>query len=131
MSQIWAFDHIENKHTLYCRKDCMKKFCEPLRGHTKNIIDFEEQKLLLLTKEELKSHQNAKVCYICWKRILKKISKTINYWKVKDHCHYTRKHSSVAQSICNLKSKASNAIPQVFHNSSDYDYYFIIKELAN
>ena len=26
MSPIWAFDHIENKHTLYRRKGCMKKF---------------------------------------------------------------------------------------------------------
>ena len=23
---IWAFDHIENKHTLYRRKGCIKKF---------------------------------------------------------------------------------------------------------
>ena len=28
--------------------------------------------MLLLTKEELKSHQDAKVYYICGKRILKK-----------------------------------------------------------
>ena len=28
MSTIWAFDHIENKHILYRREDCMKKFCE-------------------------------------------------------------------------------------------------------
>ena len=27
MSTIWAFDHIENKHTLYRGKDCVKKFC--------------------------------------------------------------------------------------------------------
>ena len=27
--------------------------------------------MLLLTKEKLKSHQGAKVCYICGKRILK------------------------------------------------------------
>ena len=26
MPTIWGFDHIENKHTLYHRKDCMKKF---------------------------------------------------------------------------------------------------------
>ena len=26
MSTIWAFDEIENKHRLYRRKDCMKKF---------------------------------------------------------------------------------------------------------
>ena len=40
MSTIWSFDHIENKHTLYHRKDCMKKSCESLREHVKNIIDF-------------------------------------------------------------------------------------------
>ena len=34
----------------------MKKFCESLREHTKNIIDFEIKKMLPLTKEELKSH---------------------------------------------------------------------------
>ena len=27
MSTIWGFDHIENKHSLYRGKDCMKKFC--------------------------------------------------------------------------------------------------------
>ena len=32
--------------------------------HTKNVIDFEKKKMLPLTKEELKSDQNAKVCYI-------------------------------------------------------------------
>ena len=56
MSTIWAFDHIENKHTLYCGEDCMKKFCESLREHAKNIIDFEKEKMLPLSKEELKSH---------------------------------------------------------------------------
>ena len=54
MSTIWAFDHIENKHTLYRGKDCMKKFCEYLREYTKNIIDFEKKKMILLTKKELK-----------------------------------------------------------------------------
>ena len=42
----------------------------------------------LLTKEELRSHQDTSVCYICGKRILKKLSKSIIYWKVKDHCSY-------------------------------------------
>ena len=43
----------------------MKKFCESLREHAKNINDFERKKMLPLTKEELKSRQDAKVCYIC------------------------------------------------------------------
>ena len=62
MSTIWAFDHIENKYTLFRSKDCLKKFCESIREHVNNIIDFEKKKMLPLTKEELKSHQNTKVC---------------------------------------------------------------------
>ena len=55
MSTIWVFYHIENKHTLYRRKNCMKKFCSSLREHEKNIIDFEKIKMLPLTKKKLKS----------------------------------------------------------------------------
>ena len=62
MSKIWAFDHTEDKHTLYRGKDCVKKFCESLREHAKNITDFEKNKMLPLTKEELKLHQDGKVC---------------------------------------------------------------------
>ena len=73
MSAIWVFDHLENKHTLYPGKGCMKKFCESLRKHLKNIIDFEKKKMLPLTKEEVKSHQDPKVCYISGKTFLKKV----------------------------------------------------------
>ena len=44
-------------------KDCMKKFCNSLKEHTKNIL-FERKEMLPLTKEELKSYQEVKVCYI-------------------------------------------------------------------
>ena len=67
MSTIWAFDHIEGKHTLHRGKNCMKKICESLREQAKNVIDIEKKKMLPLTKEELKSHQDAKQCYICGK----------------------------------------------------------------
>ena len=87
--------------------------------------------MLPLTKEELKSHQDAKVCYICRKRILKKLSKSINYRKVREHCHYTGKFRRAAHGICNLKFNVPNEIPVAFHNGSNYDYHFIIKELAN
>ena len=66
-----------------------------------------------------------------WKIILKKLSKSINYWKVRDHRHYTGKYRGTPHSICNLKYNVPNEIPVVFHNGSNYDYYFIIKELAN
>ena len=35
MWTIWIFDHIENKHSLYCRETCMKKCCKSSRKHTK------------------------------------------------------------------------------------------------
>ena len=47
------------------------------------------EKMLALTKEELKSHQDAKLHYSCRKRILKKPCKGINYRKARDHYHYT------------------------------------------
>ena len=60
MSTICAYDHLENKHTLYHERDCMKKFCESVRKQAKNATDFEKKKLLAFTKVVLKSHQDAK-----------------------------------------------------------------------
>ena len=37
------------------------------------------KKMLPLTKEELRSYQDAKACHICGKRILKKFSNDKNY----------------------------------------------------
>ena len=65
----------------------MKKLCDSLKGHAKNIIDFEKRKMLPLTKVELKSREEAKECYICVKGIQKN-AKDINYQKVRDHFHY-------------------------------------------
>ena len=44
--------------------------------------------MLSMTKEELKSHQDAKYSCICEKIILKKLFKKINCWKGRDHIHY-------------------------------------------
>ena len=63
--QFWGFDHMEDKNTLYRGKDCMNKFCTSLREHGKNIIDFQKKKMIPLTKEDVKSHQDGKLCYIC------------------------------------------------------------------
>ena len=48
-------------------------FCESLREHAKKIIDFEKKNMIPLPKEELKSYQYTKVCYICGKIFLKKV----------------------------------------------------------
>ena len=52
------------------------------------------------------------------------------YHKVRDHCHYTEWYRGAAHSICNLKCRAPKKIPITFHNGSNYDYNFIMKELV-
>ena len=66
--------------------------------------------MLPSTKEELKSHQDENVCYICGKRVLKKFAKDKNHRKVREHCHYTGRYRGTAYSICNLKFNLSNEI---------------------
>ena len=52
------------------------------------------------------------------------------YRKVKDHSHYTGKFRGTAHNMCNFKYSVPKKIPIVFHNGSNYNYHFIIKELA-
>ena len=84
----------------------------------------------LLTKEQQESHQNAQICYICKEKLENKYLKDKKYRKVTDHCHYTVEYKGAAHSVCNLKYSVPKIIPIVFHKESNYDYHFIIKELA-
>ena len=83
----------------------MTKICESLREHTK--------KMLPLTKEELKSHQDAKVCYICGKGFLKVFTNDKYYQKVRDQCRFTGKYSGEVHSISNLAFDLPNEMPQL------------------
>ena len=131
MSTIWAFNNIESKHTLYRREDCMKKLCTSLREHATNATNFEKKKMLPLTKQEVKLHQDTTECYICGKRFLEKFASDENYRNVRNHCHLTGKNRGAAHSICNLRFNVPNKVPLTLHNGTNYDYHFIIKELAN
>ena len=84
----------------------------------------------LITKKQQKSYQNAKICYICQEKFENKYLKDKKYCKVRDHCHYAGEYRGAAHSICNLKYSVPKKIPIVFNNGSNYDYYFIIKELV-
>ena len=72
-----------------------------------------------------------KICYICGKRFQKKFLHDKNYQEVRDHCHYTGKDRGEPHSICNLNFNVPNEISVVFHNGSNYDYHFIIRDSAN
>ena len=90
MITIWSFDHIENKHSLYCGEDCMKQFCESLREHAKNITDLEKN--VVFNKKKLNSRQDATEFYFCRKRFMKRFAKDKIYQKLRDHCHFTGKY---------------------------------------
>ena len=53
-----------------------------------------------------------------------------NYYKFRYHFYFKGKYKGAAHSICNLKYSIPKDIHVVFHNGSNYHYYFIIKELA-
>ena len=52
------------------------------------------------------------------------------YHKVRDHCHFTGEYKDAAHIKCDLKYRVPKNIPIAFHNGSNNDYYFIIKEFA-
>ena len=92
----------------------MKKFCESLREHPMQIINFKKKKMKLLTKEQQESYENAKTCYICKEKFENKYAKNKKYRKVKDHCHYTREYRGAAYSICNLKYSVPKKLLELF-----------------
>ena len=65
ISTISSFKSIENKHDVCRGKGCMEKFYESLREQSMEIINFKKKKTRFLTKEQQKSYENAKICYIC------------------------------------------------------------------
>ena len=130
MPTISSFRSIENKPEIYRGKDCMKKFCESLREHAMKIINFKKKKIKLLIQKQQESYDNAKICYICKVKFETKYLKDKEYRKVRYHCYFTGKYRGAVHSICNLKYSVSKKIPIAFHNGSNYDYHFIIKELA-
>ena len=85
--------------------------------------------MILLTRDEWELHNKPEVCYVC-KKGFTTYDSYKEYYKVKDHCHYTGKYRGAAHNICNLRYKTPKKIPVAFHNGSIYDYHFIIKELA-
>ena len=124
-----SFDESKNKLNYYRGDDCMEKFCIDLREHSTKIINYEKKKIPLTTKEKI-YHNKQKVCYI-FKKEFDNNDNDKKQQKVRDHCHYTGKYRGAAHNICNLRYKIPKEIPVVFHNSSTYDYHFIIKELVN
>ena len=108
----------------------MKKFCQSLRQHVIEIINFKKKKMKLLANKQQESYENAKHCHTCKHKFEYEQCKDKNYCKVRYHCHYIGEYRGPAHSICYLKYSASKEMSIIQHNSSNCDYQFVIKALA-
>ena len=68
----------------------MIKFYEFLRENAMEIINFKKRKMILLTKQQQNSYENAKVCYICKEKVKNKNLKDEKYYNVRNHYKKTR-----------------------------------------
>ena len=85
-----------------------------------------------MTKELQESYENTKVCFVSKEKFekKKKYLKDKKYRKVRYHCHYTWKCRGAGHSINSLTHSMPKKNPIVFHNGSNYNYHFILKEVA-
>ena len=74
----------------------MKTFCKSVEEHAMEITNFETEKMIPLTDEGSKSYERQNICYICRKKLKKKMK------SLKD-CHYTGKCRGAAHHISNLR----------------------------
>ena len=86
------------------------------------IISFKKKEMKLLTEEQQESYKNATFCYSCLGKFGNKYLKNEKYFKARGHCYYTEEYKGATHNHMQM--------PIVFHNGSNYDYYFIIKVLA-
>ena len=106
----------------------MEKFCKNLKEYATRITNYEKKRND--TTDRWRKLKKQKVCYISKKEFSTDNDNNKKYYKVRDHCHYTRKFRGATHSICNWRYKTPKEIPVVSHNGSTYDYHFIINQLA-
>jgi len=105
------------------RRDCVTWFAEELRVLAHNVKSILSTNVPMeFTRDNLKKFNNATHCHVCEKLFAP------NDTRVRDRCHLTMQFRGPTHSNCNLNYKDSHCIPVVFHNWSDYDAHFIIKE---
>ena len=121
----FAYGVVQNPLTLYCGKDCVKKFCDHITGEAHRLYHaFPEGPMKPLTSNQNERYKKSKRCHICFRPFTEKNP------KVRDHCHYTGNYRGATHRNCNLQYKIPSHIPIVFHNLSGYDAHLFIRELA-
>ena len=111
----------KNILTYYRGIDCIEKFVESIKSICSIVINTKQAPHKQLAKSQIYEYNKCDNCIICKKEFEDNKHKNILY------CYFTGDYIGASHKYCNKKNIE---IPIAFHNGSNYDYHFIIKELA-
>lgn len=77
------------------------------------LLIFLDRKINNIKKK--REHRAETICYLCSEKFNWNVR---SFYRVSDHCHYTRKYQSATHSVCNLKYKENRYIPKIAENAS-------------
>ena len=106
-------------------EDVAEKFVEMLEQEIKSIYKDHPQKYMTFTKKDDDNYKKSDSCWICEKAFTDEKD-----YKVRDHCHYTRKYRGAAHNSCNILFRRPKFTPVIFHNLAGYDAHLFIKNLG-
>ena len=119
----------ENLITHYRGVDCMQKFVKALEIMIMMLAKTEKHCKIRLSENEEYVYNCSDKCYICDSEF-DECSNNPKEHKIKDYCYYTGEYKGAVHRKCSNKCNEERQIPVVFHNGSNYDYHFVIKEKA-
>ena len=108
----------------YHGRDCVKKFVESIKWICSIIVKTKHSSHKPLTKKQIYEYNKSNNCIVCRKTFNDDKHKNVKY------CYFTAEYIGVAHIYCTNKDKKVIEVPVDFHNGSNYDYHFIIKELG-
>ena len=94
---------------------------------TKYCIDMMKKnfnKEIVMAKKDNEGFKSTTKCWICDNDYI------VDYVKIRNHCHTTRKYRCSAHRDCDINVKLNHKTPAVFHNLKHHDLHLTIQELG-
>ena len=111
----------KNILTYYRGTDCTEKFVKSIKLICSIIINTKQALHKQLAKKQTYEYNKCDKCIVCKKNFKDNKYKNIKY------CYFTGEYIGASHKYCDKKVIE---VPVAFHNGSNYNYHFIIKELA-
>lgn len=106
--------------------DCVEWFVNELATVVKKVDwVINNPKPLKMSMEDEVLFFMADKCHICGGEF------GVDDVKVRDHSHITGEFRDAAHQKCNLNYQEARHVPVIFHNLSNYDAHFIIRDISN